>query len=93
MQNNLHGLGVERTVRYDVHQLNIPGWQSITGQSVEEALGLKKGQQTIIGYKNGNPVFANGARNYIENVHEMGGGVLGVEVRTEGSTQMPHFSN
>ena len=61
MQNNLHGLGVERTVRYDVHQLNIPGWQSITGQPIEEALGMKKGQRAILGYKNGNPVFANGA--------------------------------
>ena len=82
MQNNLHGLGVERTVRYDVHQLNIPGWQSITGQPIEEALGMKKGQQTIIGYKNGNPIFANGQQNFIENVFEMGQGVLGVEVRT-----------
>lgn len=82
MQNNLHGLGVERTVRYDVHQLNIPKWQSIIGQPIEEALGMKKGQRAVLGYKNGNPVFANGQQNYIENVFEMGQGVLGVEVRT-----------
>lgn len=82
MQNNLHGLGVERTVRYDVHQLNIPGWQSITGQSIEEVLGMKKGQKAILGYHNGNPVFANGQQNYIENVFETGQGVLGIEVRT-----------
>jgi hypothetical protein len=81
MRNNLHGLGVERTVRYDVHRLNIPGWQSMVGQPIEEALGLRSGQHAILGYYNGNPVFANGTKNYIENVYDMGQGVLGVEVR------------
>jgi hypothetical protein len=81
MQSGLHGLEVERTVRYDVHRLNIPNWQSIVGQSLEEALHLKQGQRAILGYHNGEEVFANGAKNYIENVHEMGNGVLSIEVR------------
>lgn len=81
MRNNLYGLGVERTVRYDVHELKVPGWQSIIGQPIEEALGLRKGQKAILGYYNGNPVYANGSKNYIENVYEMGEGVLGIEVR------------
>ncbi|HEV2275360.1 MAG TPA: hypothetical protein VGR96_14405 [Acidobacteriaceae bacterium] len=81
MQSGLHGLGVERTVRYDVHRLNIPNWQSLAGQPLEDALHLKKGQRAILGYHNGEEVFANGAKNSIENVHEMGNGVLGIEVR------------
>ena len=81
MQSGLHGLEVERTVRYDVHRLNIPNWQSILGQPLEEALHLRQGQRAILGYHNGEEVFTNGAKNSIENVYEMGNGVLGIEVR------------
>jgi hypothetical protein len=81
MRNNLYGMGVERTVRYDVHELHMPDWESMIGSSVEESLGLKKGQKAVLGYFNGNPVVAGGTKNYIENVHDMGDGILGVEVR------------
>lgn len=81
MRNNLYGMGVERTVRYDVHELHVPDWESMIGSSVEETLGLKKGQKAVLGYFNGNPVVAGGTKNYIENVHDMGDGTLGIEVR------------
>ena len=81
MRNNLYGMNVERTVRYDVHELRINDWESMIGQSVEEALDLKPDQKAILGYYNGNPITAGGQKNYIENVFEMGDGKLGIEVR------------
>ena len=32
MRNNLYGMNVERTVRYDVHELRIKDWESMIGQ-------------------------------------------------------------
>ncbi len=81
MRNNLYGMNVERTVRYDVHELRIKDWESMIGQPIEEALDLKSDQKAILGYYNGNPITAGGQKNYIENVFEMGDGKLGIEVR------------
>jgi hypothetical protein len=81
MRNNLYGMNIERTVRYDVHELRIKDWESMIGQSVEEALDLKPDKKAILGYYNGNPITAGGQKNYIENVFEMREGKLGIEVR------------
>ncbi len=55
-------------------------WSKVR-RPIEEALGLKKGQKAILGCYNGNPVYAEGSKNYIEKVCEMGEGKLGIEVR------------
>ncbi len=90
MRNNLYGMNVERTVRYDVHELRIKDWESMIGQPVEEALGLKPDQKAILGYYNGNPITAGGQKNYIENVFEMGDGKLGMRsVRPLASAPAP----
>jgi len=81
MRNNLYGMNVERTVRYDVHELRVKDWQSMIGSPIEEAYGLEPDQKAILGYYNGNPITAGGEKNYIENVFQMGDGKLGVEVR------------
>ena len=79
MRNNLYGMNVERTVRYDVHELRVKDWQSMIGSPIEEAYGLEPDQKAILGYYNGNPITAGGEKNYIENVFQMGDGKLGVE--------------
>ncbi len=62
MRNNLYGMNVERTVRYDVHELRIKDWESMIGQPIEEALDLKSDQKAILGYYNGNPITAGGQK-------------------------------
>jgi len=79
MRNSLYGMNVERTVRYDVHELRVDDWKSMIGTPIEEAYGLEPGQKAILGYYNGNPIAAGGEKNYIENVFQMGDGKLGVE--------------
>ena len=80
MRHNLYGMRVERTVRYDVHELR-DDWKGLIRSPIEDVLGLKKGQKAVLGFYNGNPVVPEGSQNIIENVHDMGGGVFGVDVR------------
>jgi len=81
MRNNLYGMNVERMAEYDVVESRVHGWERFQGKSIEEALGLKNGEQAILGYINGNPVTAGGDKNYIENVFQMGNGKMRIQVR------------
>jgi hypothetical protein len=77
----LYGANVERYVRYDVHEPLIHDWDQHIGTSIEERFGASGGKQVMIGRRNGNPVTAGGAKNYIENVFDMGEGQTGILVR------------
>lgn len=80
-EKGLYDSKVERYVRYDVHSESIADWDEWVGTSIEERFGAKKGQQVILGHRNGNPVTAGGVENYIENTFDMGEGLTGVLVR------------
>jgi hypothetical protein len=83
---DLYGSKVERYVRYDVHEETMPDWDSFIGTSIEERFGAQKGQQVILGRRNGNPVTAGGMENFIENTFDMGEDMTGILVRETKST-------
>jgi hypothetical protein len=73
MPHNLHGLKTEYTQGFDVHELRLKDFSP----------GTVIDKNTIIGYHNGNPLRAEGTRNIIESVSEIGDGMMRVSVKQQ----------